>query len=84
MNQAEDIYKNQNYQRYQEELFRETSDSIYFNIICCAVGQVLLLVLVLVIQYHLLFRKPSSYLSYCQILGEKELARVCISSVLVI
>jgi len=28
MNQAEDIYKNQNYQRYQEELFRETSDSI--------------------------------------------------------
>nr|XP_016923378.2 transmembrane emp24 domain-containing protein eca-like [Drosophila suzukii] len=75
MNQAEDIYKNQNYQRYQEELFRETSDSIYFNIICCAVGQVVLLVLVLVIQYHLLFRKPSSYLSYCQILDEKELAR---------
>ncbi|XP_016953691.1 transmembrane emp24 domain-containing protein eca [Drosophila biarmipes] len=75
MIQAEEILKDQNYQRFREERFRNTTNSVYFNIIYFSVGQAVLLVLVLAIQYHLLFRKPSLYLSYCHILGEKELAR---------
>uniref|UniRef100_B3P044 GG14805 n=2 Tax=Drosophila erecta TaxID=7220 RepID=B3P044_DROER len=75
-NQAEDISRNQNYQRFQMERFRRTCDNIYFNIVCFSVAQVVILLLLWGIQYHLLFRQPSLYLAFCQILWESELSRL--------
>ncbi|XP_043653534.1 transmembrane emp24 domain-containing protein eca-like [Drosophila teissieri] len=76
MNQAKDISRNQNYQRFEEQRYRTTCDSIYFNIVCFSVAQVVILLLLWAIQYHLLFRKPSLYLAYCQILCESELSKL--------
>nr|XP_044250224.1 transmembrane emp24 domain-containing protein eca-like [Drosophila takahashii] len=76
MNQAEDIFKNQNYQRFREERFRQTSESVFFTIKYCCVAQVVVLVILLAIQYHLLFRRSSLYLEYCQLFKEEELKRV--------
>ncbi|KAH8346534.1 hypothetical protein KR084_002610 [Drosophila pseudotakahashii] len=75
MNQAEDIYKNQNYQRFREERFRQTSESIFFTIIYCSVAQVVVLIILLAIQYHLLFRRTSLYHDYCKLFSEEELTR---------
>ncbi|EDW96234.2 uncharacterized protein Dyak_GE25008 [Drosophila yakuba] len=76
MNQAKDISRNQNYQRFEEKLYRRTCDSIYFNIVSFSVAQVVILLLLWAIQYHLLFRKPSLYLAYCQVFCESELSRL--------
>ncbi|KMZ02230.1 uncharacterized protein Dsimw501_GD20000, isoform D [Drosophila simulans] len=75
INQAEDISKNQNYQRFVEKQFLRTTDTIYFNIICFSVAQIVILVLLWAFQYHMLFRQPSLYLAYCEILCESGLSR---------
>lgn len=81
INQAEDISKNQNYQRFVEKQFLRTTDNIYFNIICFSVAQIVILVLLWAFQYHMLFRQPSLYLAYCEILCESGLSRVNTQSI---
>ncbi|XP_017074728.2 transmembrane emp24 domain-containing protein eca-like [Drosophila eugracilis] len=75
MNQADQISKEQNYQRFREQRFRQTSSNIYNNIILWCIAQAVILILLWAVQYHFLIRKKSLYTYYCQILSEKELMR---------
>ncbi|XP_052836487.1 transmembrane emp24 domain-containing protein eca-like [Drosophila gunungcola] len=75
MNKADEIVKQQNFQRYRKQLFLESHDSLYSELIFISIVQVVVLLTFMAIQYRLLFGSKPLYLAYCKALSDEELAR---------
>ncbi|KAH8294833.1 hypothetical protein KR018_003506 [Drosophila ironensis] len=75
LDQADQIQKQQNYQRYREQNFRQTNYEIYYHIMFWTWIQISLLVFIWTIQSTQLRRKTYLYRAYRQTFSEDELAR---------
>ncbi|KAH8254997.1 hypothetical protein KR032_000160 [Drosophila birchii] len=75
-NQAEEIYKDQNYQRFLEEQFRRTNDNIFSRMVWWTIIQVIVLVFLFAHMIHNVNKLSFLYKAFCKVLSENTLARV--------
>ncbi|XP_017119265.1 transmembrane emp24 domain-containing protein eca-like [Drosophila elegans] len=75
MNKADEIVKQQNFQRYREQLFLESHNNLYSELIFISIVQVVVLLTFMAIQYRLLFGNKPLFLAYCKALSDEELTR---------
>ncbi|XP_017057200.1 transmembrane emp24 domain-containing protein eca-like [Drosophila ficusphila] len=75
LNQADAIQKGLNYQRFIGDRFQQQISSLYSEMVFIAIAQVVVLLIFMVMQYRILFKKPSLYLAYCKVFNDEELSR---------
>ncbi|KAH8382026.1 hypothetical protein KR009_001436 [Drosophila setifemur] len=77
--QAEQIKKESNFQRYQEQVFRDTSQSIYYHLLFWSYFQLFILVIIFMIQSSYLRKKSYLYGGLRKVIHEPELAMVSVA-----